>query len=327
MIGGQAADSQPPSASASCSSSSSSSPSGPAAGGGARLHRSKKRPDILNMLMTAACLGSSSSDTGKGQSKLSSNKVTHGFHLVEGRSGHDMEDYHVAEYRYENDHELGLFAIYDGHLGDSVANYLKANLFNNILKEPLFWSDPEEAIKNAYSSTNKYILENSKQLGPGGSTAVTAIVVDGKDMWIANIGDSRAVVCERGTANQLTVDHEPHTTNERKRIEKQGGFVSTFPGDVPRVNGQLAVARAFGDQSLKAHLSSEPDIKHIQINSNVEFVILASDGLWKVMKNQEAVNLVKSTKDPQTAAKRLTSEALDRMSKDDISCIVIRFRC
>ncbi|CAO2206158.1 unnamed protein product [Urochloa humidicola] len=298
MIGGQAADSQPPSASASCSSSSSSSPSGPAAGGGLRLHRSKRRPDILNMLMTAACLSSSSSDTGKGQ-----------------------------KYRYENDHELGLFAIYDGHLGDSVASYLKTNLFNNILKEPLFWSNPQEAIKNAYSSTNKYILENSKQLGPGGSTAVTAIVVDGKDMWIANIGDSRAVVCERGTANQLTVDHEPHTTNERKRIEKQGGFVSTFPGDVPRVNGQLAVARAFGDQSLKAHLSSEPDIKHIQINSSIEFVILASDGLWKVMKNQEAVNLVKSTKDPQTAAKRLTSEALGRMSKDDISCIVIRFRC
>jgi hypothetical protein len=53
-------------------------------------------------------------------------------------------------------------------------------------------------------------------------------------------------------------------------------------GDVPRVNGQLAVARAFGDQSLKAHLSSEPDIKHVPINSSIEFVILASDGLWKV---------------------------------------------
>ena len=54
-------------------------------------------------------------------------------------------------------------------------------------------------------------------------------------------------------------------------------------GDVPRVNGQLAVARAFGDQSLRAHLSSEPDVKHIQINSSIEFVILASDGLWKVL--------------------------------------------
>lgn len=55
-----------------------------------------------------------------------------------------------------------------------------------------------------------------------------------------------------------------------------------FPGDVPRVNGQLAVARAFGDQSLKAHLSSEPDVRHVPIDANIEFVILASDGLWKV---------------------------------------------
>lgn len=59
----------------------------------------------------------------------------------------------------------------------------------------------------------------------------------------------------------------------------QPTFVS---GDVPRVNGQLAVARAFGDQSLKAHLSSEPDIRHVPIDSTIQFVILASDGLWKV---------------------------------------------
>ncbi|TVU15811.1 hypothetical protein EJB05_39350 [Eragrostis curvula] len=305
MVGQMERQTASSSASCSVSAASSSSSSSSSSFGG------KKRPDILNMIRNAACLNSSSTETGKGRSKLSSNKVTHGFHLVEGKSGHNMEDYHVAEYKYEKNHELGLFAIFDGHLGD----------------KPLFWANPHEAIKNAYSSTNKYILENVKQLGPGGSTAVTAIVVDGKDMWIANVGDSRAVVCEKGAANQLTVDHEPHTTNERQRIEKHGGFVTTFPGDVPRVNGQLAVARAFGDQSLKAHLSSEPDIRHVPINSTIEFVILASDGLWKVMKNQEAVDLVKSIKDPQAAAKRLTTEALARKSKDDISCIVIRFRC
>eukprot|EP00262_Sarcandra_glabra_P003442 TRINITY_DN14140_c0_g1_i1.p1 TRINITY_DN14140_c0_g1~~TRINITY_DN14140_c0_g1_i1.p1 ORF type:complete len:300 (-),score=37.18 TRINITY_DN14140_c0_g1_i1:390-1289(-) len=285
----------------------------------------RKRNEFLNMIKSATCLSSSSPDTGKGRSKSSGNKVMHGFHLVEGKSGHDMEDYHVAEYRRERNHELGLFAIYDGHLGDGVPSYLKANLFDNILKEPCFWKDPDTAIRNAYRSTDKFILENSTQLGPGGSTAVTAIVIDGKDLWIANIGDSRAVVCEMGAANQLSVDHEPHS--ERNRILKQGGFVTTLPGDVPRVNGQLSVARAFGDQSLKAHLSSDPDVRHVPINSSIEFVILASDGLWKVMKNQEAVDLVKSIKDPQAASKRLTTEALARKSKDDISCIVIRFRC
>ncbi|XP_043712339.1 probable protein phosphatase 2C 44 isoform X2 [Telopea speciosissima] len=283
----------------------------------------RRTNEFLNMIKNAACLNSSSSDTGKGRSKSSSHRVSHGFHLVEGKSGHDMEDYHVAEYRNIKNHELGLFAIFDGHLGDRVPSYLKDTLFKNILEEPNFWKDPEKAIKNAYCSTDKFILENSTRLGPGGSTAVTAIVIDGKDFWVANIGDSRSVLCERGSANQLTVDHEPHS--ERRRIEKQGGFVTILPGDVPRVNGQLAVARAFGDQSLKAHLSSEPDIRHVPIVSTIEFVILASDGLWKVMKNQEAVDLVKSVRDPQAAAKRLTMEALARKSKDDISCIVIRF--
>lgn len=54
-------------------------------------------------------------------------------------------------------------------------------------------------------------------------------------------------------------------------------------GDVPRVDGQLAVARAFGDRSLKKHLSSEPDVVEEPIDENTDFLILASDGLWKVM--------------------------------------------
>lgn len=53
-------------------------------------------------------------------------------------------------------------------------------------------------------------------------------------------------------------------------------------GDVPRVDGQLAVARAFGDKSLKIHLSSEPDVKVEMITDDTEFIILASDGIWKV---------------------------------------------
>lgn len=56
-----------------------------------------------------------------------------------------------------------------------------------------------------------------------------------------------------------------------------------FSGDVPRVDGQLAVARAFGDKSLKMHLSSEPYVTVEIIEDDAEFLILASDGLWKVL--------------------------------------------
>jgi protein phosphatase 1L len=117
-------------------------------------------------------------------------------------------------------------------------------------------------------------------LGQGGSTAVTAILVNGRKLWVANVGDSRAVLLKGGEPIQMSVDHDPNV--ERSVIENRGGFVSNMPGDVPRVCGQLAVSRAFGDRNLKSLLRSEPDIKVEDIDHTAELLVLASDGLWKV---------------------------------------------
>ncbi|KAF7836701.1 putative protein phosphatase 2C 39 [Senna tora] len=265
---------------------------------------------------------SSDPDSGKGKSKMSKH-ITHGFHLVKGKSAHAMEDYLVAKFKQVDGHELGLFAIFDGHMGHDVPDYLQANLFENILKEPDFWTETREAVSRAYRITDSTILEKAVELGKGGSTAVTAILIDCHKLVIANVGDSRAVICKNGVAKQLSVDHEP--TTEKEEIENRGGFVSNFPGDVPRVDGQLAVSRAFGDKSLKKHLSSEPFVTEEIIEDDSEFVILASDGLWKVMTNQEAVDCIKDIKEARSAAKHLTEEALNRRSSDDISCIVVKF--
>lgn len=252
-----------------------------------------------------------------------SKHITHGFHLVKGKSNHAMEDYLVSEFKKLGDNDLGLFAIFDGHMGHDVASYLQSHLFDNILKEGEFWTDTEKAIRKAYHTTDNDILEQSMKLGKGGSTAVTAILMNGEKLVVANVGDSRAVLCRKGVAKQLSVDHEP--SKEKEMIESKGGFVSNLPGDVPRVDGQLAVARAFGDKSLKRHLSSEPDVTVEVIDNDVEFIILASDGLWKVMSNEEAVDLIKNIKDAKLAAEQLTMEALSKKSRDDISCIVVMF--
>nr|CAB3458043.1 unnamed protein product [Digitaria exilis] len=264
-----------------------------------------------------------------------------------------MEDYLVAEYRQVGAHDLGLFAIFDGHLGHTVPDFLRSHLFDNILSEPEFLSDPQTAIRKAYQLTDQKILEKASELGRGGSTAVTAILISSDKsvkLVVANVGDSRAVISKNGVAEQLSVDHEPNM--ERQSIEKKGGFVSNLPGDVPRVDGQLAVARAFGDRSLKKHLSSEPYVIEETINENSDFLILASDGLWKelqsqlefvltissddhntriahvqVMSNQEAVDEIRDFKDAQAAAKHLTEQAVNRKSKDDISVIVVKFLC
>ncbi|XP_050212876.1 probable protein phosphatase 2C 10 isoform X3 [Mercurialis annua] len=234
-----------------------------------------------------------------------------------------MEDYHVAKFVHIQEYELGLFAIYDGHLGDSVPSYLQKHLFRNILKEEGFWTDPGRAISKAYERTDQAILSHNPDLGRGGSTAVTAILINGQRLWVANVGDSRAVLSRGGQAIQMSIDHEPNT--ERGSIENKGGFVSNMPGDVPRVNGQLAVSRAFGDKSLKSHLRSDPDVQNCIIDNSTDILILASDGLWKVVSNQEAVDIARRIKDPMKAAKQLIAEALERDSKDDISCVVVRF--
>ncbi|XP_047335002.1 probable protein phosphatase 2C 39 [Impatiens glandulifera] len=274
---------------------------------------------ILHKMKEKVCLGSSDdSETAKGKSK-----ITHGYHLVKGKSNHPMEDYFVAEFKQVEDNELGLFAIYDGHMSQQVPNYLRSHLFQNILNEPNFWTEPEISMKRAYRITDNTILDKASELGKGGSTAVTAILINGRKLLVANVGDSRAVLCKNGVAKQLSVDHEP--IKEKEDIQNRGGFVLTYPGDVPRVDGKLAVARAFGDKTLKEHLSSEPDIAVEIIDDEAEFIILASDGIWKVMTNQEAVDCIKEMKDAKTGAKQLTQEALNRMSRDDISCIIVKF--
>ncbi|KAL5705233.1 protein-serine/threonine phosphatase [Ranunculus cassubicifolius] len=261
---------------------------------------------------------------GSGKGRSNRGPVKYGYNLVKGKANHPMEDFHVAKFVDIKGLELGLFAIYDGHLGDSVPAYLQKNLFSNILNEDEFWSDPHRSISKAYEKTDEAILSHNPDLGRGGSTAVTAIVINSEKLWVANVGDSRAVLSKGGKAIQMSVDHEPNT--ERGSIENRGGFVSNMPGDVPRVNGQLAVSRAFGDKSLKSHLRCDPDVRNEDINSATDFLILASDGLWKVMDNQEAVDIARRYRDPQKAARQLTAESLIRESKDDISCVVVRFR-
>ncbi|KAG6417418.1 hypothetical protein SASPL_119576 [Salvia splendens] len=249
--------------------------------------------------------GSSTGGSGKGSGSRS--HVKFGFSLEKGKANHPMEDFHVAKFEQSQGHELGLFEF---------------NQFDECYQED-FWRDPLRSIAKAYERTDEAILSHNPDLGRGGSTAVTAILIDGRHLWVANVGDSRGVLSRRGQAIQMTVDHEPNT--ERGSIENRGGFVSNMPGDVARVDGQLAVSRAFGDKNLKTHLRSDPDITNAEIDAETDFLILASDGIWKVISNQEAVDIVKKIKDPQKAAKQLVNEALHRESKDDISCIVVRF--
>jgi protein phosphatase 1L len=140
---------------------------------------------------------------------------------------------------------------------------------------------------------------------------------------VANVGDSRAVVSKGGKAIAVSRDHKPDQTDERQRIEEAGGFVMW--AGTWRVGGVLAVSRAFGDKLLKQYVVADPEIKEEVVDGSLEFLILASDGLWDVVSNDEAVAMVKPIEDPEQAAKRLLQEASQRGSADNITVVIVRF--
>ncbi|KAG9159946.1 hypothetical protein Leryth_005694 [Lithospermum erythrorhizon] len=141
----------------------------------------------------------------------------------------------------------------------------------------------------------------------------------GQDIIIGNIGDSRAVLATREKDNslravQLTVDLKPNLPRETARIQKCKGrvFALLDEPDVARVwlphtdSPGLAMARAFGDFCLKDFgLISIPDVYYHHIADKDEFVILASDGVWDVLSNKEAVDIVSSAPSHATAARAL----------------------
>ncbi|GIL71018.1 hypothetical protein Vretimale_4095 [Volvox reticuliferus] len=252
-------------------------------------------------------------------------KGSYGFSLLRGKRM-SMEDFHTAQYKKDprTGQLYGLFGIFDGHGGPHAADYVRSNLFVNMMHSNKFISDLPACVAEAYETTdNQYLRQESSSGREDGCTAVTAVVV-GQRLLVANVGDSRAVLCRGGKAIALSVDHKPNVKEERSRIESAGGVV-VWAGTW-RVGGVLAVSRAFGDRPLKRYVIPTPSVTEESLTSEDEFLILASDGLWDVMTNQEAVTLIRDISDAEQAAKRVTEEAFQLGSNDNISCVVVRFK-
>eukprot|EP01018_Ginkgo_biloba_P025526 Gb_22266 [translate_table: standard] len=147
----------------------------------------------------------------------------------------------------------------------------------------------EQAIRAGYLATDKAFLDQGVS---SGACCVTALIKDGC-LVVGNAGDCRAVLCRGGNAEALTCDHRAEREEERKRIENLGGYVDIHHG-AWRVQGTLAVSRSIGDLHLKEWISAEPETKKLPITSDCEFLIMASDGLWEKVSNQEAVDIART---------------------------------
>ncbi|KAJ6743395.1 PROTEIN PHOSPHATASE 2C 6-RELATED [Salix viminalis] len=251
------------------------------------------------------------------------------------------------------------FGVYDGHGGSQVANYChdrihsalseEIEIVKNGLSDGSIKDSCQEQWKKAF--TNCFLKVDSEVGGNAGtepvapetvgSTAVVAIICS-SHIIVANCGDSRAVLCRGKEPMALSVDHKPNREDEYARIEAAGGKVIQWNGH--RVFGVLAMSRSIGDRYLKPWIIPEPEVMFIPRAKEDECLILASDGLWDVMSNEEACDLARkrilvwhkkngvalsSSRSEgidlaaQAAAEYLSNRALQKGSKDNITVIVV----
>eukprot|EP01018_Ginkgo_biloba_P000177 Gb_40834 [translate_table: standard] len=204
-----------------------------------------------------------------------------------------MEDTHRATINILGDSKQAFFGVFDGHGGRKAADFVAENIGQNIVDAVVKLGEGNEAhigqaVRAAYLATDAEFL---KQGVSSGTCCVTALIRDG-NLIVSNTGDCRAVISRDGNAEALTCDHRAAREDERERIENLGGYVD-FRHGVWRVQGVLAVSRGIGDLHMKEWISAEPDTREVQITPNCEFLILASDGLWDKVSNQEAVDLAR----------------------------------
>lgn len=196
-----------------------------------------------------------------------------------------MEDSHLAKLDVVEG-EVSIFGVFDGHGGCEVAHFIAKHFVEEIKKTERFKKgDYKGALIETFLTIDKMLLTEqgkkelvaiSRKHSPTGTatasgsdlpyqagcTACVALVTK-TEVYVANAGDTRCVIAANGQAKDLSHDHKPDVPEEKKRVEKAGGFV-----EEGRVNGIIAISRAVGDYEYK-NLSLKPEENMVSAHPEV----------------------------------------------------------
>ncbi|GAU97666.1 hypothetical protein RvY_08923-2 [Ramazzottius varieornatus] len=265
----------------------------------------------------------------------------------------DMEDFHclvdtIDDSRISAHPDIcsaAFYAVFDGHAGRRASRFASENFLNYFLSSfaaRVGNADLDASITSCltkcYKAMDEAFLSKASAQPPlkDGTTATTILIVNNK-AYVANVGDSKAVLCryDKNTnshkAVPLTVDHSPDKYEERIRIQQQGGRVKEG-----RINGILEVSRSLGDLPHKkgTGLICTPSIQKCPITEDDKFMVIACDGLWKSLTPAEAIDLVvefiKDCDEAEVdtrfnaACSKLVKEAVTRLSGDNVTVLLVR---
>ena len=249
----------------------------------------------------------------------------------------EMEDAHSAVIGLPAEHlkNWSFFAIFDGHAGARVSSCCSDQLLEAIMLNEYFKAGIAGHTESGGEGQQPFLEKIKKGIKMGflalddkirgmpeivsgedksGSTAVCA-VISPTHIFFGNCGDSRAVLSRGNRVSFRTLDHKPINPIEKERIQNAGGSVM-----IQRVNGSLAVSRALGDFEYKnvqgkgpceQLVSPEPEVFMEERSADDEFAVLACDGIWDVMSNDELCDFVRSRMKLTDNLQHLCNQVID----------------
>ncbi|XAR67031.1 cGMP-dependent protein kinase [Bertholletia excelsa] len=252
------------------------------------------------------------------------------------------------------------FGVFDGHgeFGAQCSQFVKRKLCENLLRNNRFHQDAVEACHTAFLATNSQLHADVLDDSMSGTTAIT-ILVRGRTLYVANSGDSRAIIAERRgkdiVAVDLSIDQTPFRADELERVKLCGARVLTLDqieglknpdvpcwgteegddGDPPRLwvqNGMYpgtAFTRSIGDSIAESiGVVANPEIVVVELTPDHPFFVIASDGVFEFLSSQTVVDMVAKYKDPRDACAAIVAESYRlwlqyETRTDDITVIVV----
>lgn len=264
-----------------------------------------------------------------------------------------MFDIVVPSFRmHENECLFGMFGRPEGTHGNTRLSKFVQDRFHSELIIKLNQLRPEldegvtQAFRRAFLSMNRELwkfLTNSS-FGPfsrkmsvasvstvsggvpgvdmtvlkNGLSAVIIYIVD-KTMYVANVGNSLAVISRQGTAHLVSYKHDPLDRNELSRIRATEGWVS----QKDLLNDELNISRAFGMYHLLPSVIARPAVTEWDITDQDEFVIIGNCNIWDYVPYQNAVDIARQCRDPMAAAQKLRDMAISYGADGSVMVMVL----
>lgn len=271
----------------------------------------------------------------------------------------EMEDEHIVRIGMPGHPDFSFFGVFDGHGGKLTSAYASKHLVDKIAATNVWKENPvltpeliSRAMVEGFLALDhefRQFVHSSGADDHSGSTAVCGLVTP-THVIVANCGDSRSIIVKTdGTAHAMSEDHKPYNPGEEARIVAAHGVVS-----MQRVNGDLAVSRALGDFAYKAtpsfppekqQVSPEPECEIYPRDGSISFLVIACDGIWDVMENEDVARYVtekhplavaeaeakkvagvaEEHQDLRNLAESVLDHALEIESRDNLSVVLVSF--